>query len=127
SRASILLIATTGTRDTVTRRQGDKVTESGETITVSGPSVVDLADEWQVIAREAEDTPAVALAPDNLAYVIYTSGSTGRPKGVLVPQRGLGNLAAAQIAAFGVRPDSRVLQFASCSFDAAISEILMAL
>ncbi|MBV9791548.1 MAG: amino acid adenylation domain-containing protein, partial [Chloroflexi bacterium] len=89
--------------------------------------IVALDAEWPEIARQPPTNPASRATADHLAYVIYTSGSTGRPKGTLITQRGLCNLVAAQIAAFEITPTSRVLQFASLSFDASASEIFTAL
>jgi novobiocin biosynthesis protein NovH len=74
---------------------------------------------------DAERTGPLSAA--NLAYVIYTSGSTGRPKGVGVTHTGLAGLASAKAAMMRVTPDSRVLQFASPSFDAFLTELLAAL
>ncbi len=66
------------------------------------------------------------LRPDNPAYMIYTSGSTGVPKGVVVTHVGLAAFVAEQQHRYGVDSASRVLHFASPSFDASILELLMA-
>ncbi|WP_369063561.1 amino acid adenylation domain-containing protein, partial [Burkholderia gladioli] len=85
------------------------------------------ADSWRDEAVDDLPPGEIGLDAGHLAYVIYTSGSTGTPKGVMIEHRGLVNHALAIIASFEVREDSRVLQFASTSFDASISEVVMAL
>ncbi|TCP57968.1 amino acid adenylation domain-containing protein [Tumebacillus sp. BK434] len=82
------------------------------------------ADE---LAAESGANPELCTEPQHLAYIIYTSGSTGQPKGVQLEHRGLTNLTHAQIKAFQIDSATRLLQFASFSFDASVSEIFTAL
>ncbi|MDB5799952.1 MAG: Non-ribosomal peptide synthase [Rhodocyclales bacterium] len=86
-----------------------------------------LDRDWPSLSHCATTNPASNVQPDMLAYVIYTSGSTGKPKGVALAHRGLCNLCFAQAQAFEVDETSRVLQFASISFDAAVSEAFVTL
>ena len=65
------------------------------------------------------------LRVEHPAYVIYTSGSTGRPKGVVVTHGGLGNLLSEQVDKLGAKAQSRVLHFATPSFDTSLFELLL--
>lgn len=89
--------------------------------------ILDMDAEAAAIAEGSPENPGLVAEPDNLAYVIYTSGSSGKPKGVMVEHRGLANLAWAQIQAFRITPEDRVLQFSSLNFDASLEQIFSAL
>ncbi|MFB7509428.1 amino acid adenylation domain-containing protein, partial [Streptomyces broussonetiae] len=91
------------------------------------PTVV-IDDPATVTEGNWPDTdPQTVLDVRHPAYVIYTSGSTGRPKGVMVSHTGVPGLVAAQVDRLGVAPGSRVLQFASPSFDASFWDLCGAL
>ena len=105
------------------------LTEAGSALP-SGPPrlVIDETEAAELSDRNPTDTDRrVPLGVDHPAYVIYTSGSTGTPKGVVVTHRGIAALVAVQSRHLGVTAESRVLQFASLSFDGSVWEIVMAL
>ncbi|GHO51756.1 non-ribosomal peptide synthetase [Ktedonobacter robiniae] len=46
-----------------------------------------LDRDWERVAQERTENPAVETTGESLAYLLYTSGSTGQPKGVLGTHR----------------------------------------
>lgn len=94
---------------------------------LSAEQILCLDSANESISAHRNNNPDCSVAGEHLAYIIYTSGSTGKPKGVAVTHRGLSNLIQAPALSFDLAPDSRVLQFASFSFDASVLEIMMAL
>ncbi|MEM9103829.1 MAG: amino acid adenylation domain-containing protein, partial [Pseudomonadota bacterium] len=73
-------------------------------------------------SKENPDKEDLGLNNKDLAYIIYTSGSTGQPKGVQLSHDGLVNLVSDQIDRLELTNKSKMLQFSSISFDAAIWE-----
>ncbi len=95
--------------------------KAGITIDISAHTLVCI-DEAGVQSQSVIN-PVINRNITDLVYVIYTSGSTGKPKGVMIEHKGLVNLALSQIDTFKLLPESNLLQFASFSFDASVSEI----
>jgi surfactin family lipopeptide synthetase C len=56
---------------------------------LNNQTVVNLDEDWEIIAQYKEENLPSKVNPENLAYIIYTSGSTGTPKGTEVPHRSL--------------------------------------
>ncbi|GAA1184585.1 non-ribosomal peptide synthetase [Streptomyces hebeiensis] len=63
------------------------------------------------------------LDDDPVAYVIHTSGSSGRPKGVEIAQSSICNFLDVIPGVYDVRPEDRVYQGMTISFDFSIEEI----
>ncbi|MFB6363476.1 amino acid adenylation domain-containing protein [Paenibacillus elgii] len=72
-------------------------------------------------------SPGVVVGPHQLAYVIYTSGTTGKPKGVMVEHQGVCNFKLFCEHTLQIGERDRIVQFASFSFDAWCSELIMSL
>ncbi|MFJ3102350.1 amino acid adenylation domain-containing protein [Streptomyces sp. NPDC086835] len=91
-----------------------------------GEFPVVLLDDTSRPSRSRQ-SPLRPSTPGHAAYLIYTSGSTGRPKGVVVTHEGIPSLVSTMAEELGAGPGSRVLQFASFSFDTSVWEWTMAL
>ncbi|KAK5987041.1 Nonribosomal peptide synthetase GRA1 [Cladobotryum mycophilum] len=76
---------------------------------------------------DEDDVVETGVALQNAAYVIFTSGSTGNPKGAIIEHRAYSSSAVECARELHIHSESRVLQFASYSFDVSIQEILATL
>ncbi|WP_423752633.1 amino acid adenylation domain-containing protein, partial [Brevibacillus laterosporus] len=72
--------------------------------------------------QAADTNVGIVNTAQDLAYMIYTSGSTGQPKGVMIDHQAVCNLCL-MAQTYGIFANSRVLQFASFSFDASVGEV----
>jgi amino acid adenylation domain-containing protein/non-ribosomal peptide synthase protein (TIGR01720 family) len=89
--------------------------------------IITIDADCDLVSRFGAEPPIGGALAGNPAYIIYTSGSTGRPKGVIVSHRSVANRLLSLIAAYGLDPGHRILQFLSLSFDAAAEEIFLSL
>ncbi|KAI9826788.1 MAG: hypothetical protein M1819_007259 [Sarea resinae] len=65
--------------------------------------------------------------PENAAFVVFTSGSTGKPKGIVLEHKGVCTMAIENAPVVGIDRNSRVLQYATYTFDVSIAETYITL
>jgi len=87
--------------------------------------VIDL-DNTDIYSAGKFPVPGPGGRGTDIIYVIYTSGTSGQPKGVILEHRNLVNLVKFQHQYTNI-DSSKILQFATISFDASIHEICSAL
>lgn len=107
---------------TITTAQSTMPWGSTPAVVVDSPVMRKDLDRYHThdLADSERLTPLIA---SHQAYVIYTSGSTGRPKGVVVQHTGVPNLARDYTRRLCLGEGSRLLQFASTSFDASVADM----
>lgn len=81
----------------------------------------------QQFPKQPSQQPDNYPDPSNAAYIIFTSGTTGKPKGTVIEHAAICTGSDAHGKALLMDSSSRVLQFASYTFDASVTEILTAL
>ncbi len=89
--------------------------------------VIDIEGDLMELNAQDEENPCRIVQEQNLAYVMFTSGSTGRPKGIMIHHQSFTSYINAISDELQIRPDDRMLQFASAGFDVALEEIFPAL
>lgn len=67
------------------------------------------------------------VQPINAASVIYTSGNTGAPKAVVLTHAAISTSASHLAKFYGIRKNTRVLQYNSFAFDMSLKEIFITL
>ncbi|KAE8368382.1 hypothetical protein BDV27DRAFT_154089 [Aspergillus caelatus] len=71
---------------------------------------------------------SLQVQPTNPVFMIFTSGSTGKPKGIIVQHNSVCTVATQHGEGLGFGgPGSRVLQFASYTFDVSMGETFFTL
>ncbi|KAG0016980.1 hypothetical protein BGZ80_008719 [Entomortierella chlamydospora] len=98
-----------------------------EALRQADTSMMTIVDPNKNLSHPTTNVSVPGLTSRHLAYIIYTSGSTGKPKGVMLEHRGLANLAQTHTKFCGILEHTRLMQFASFSFDASVWDIMLPL
>ncbi|KAI9848835.1 MAG: NRPS [Sclerophora amabilis] len=93
--------------------------------TVDKVVIVSKSMTWSL--PELTSEVVTSVTPQNAMYTLFTSGSTGQPKGVLLEHAAVSSSITHHGREMGFGPTSRVFQFSSYTFDAAILEIFTTL
>ncbi|MFC4154980.1 amino acid adenylation domain-containing protein, partial [Massilia aurea] len=79
--------------------------------------------EWAGIEQFPDSAPLINANTASIAYITYTSGSTGLPKGVEASHAAAVNYLTFITTNFEVKPEDKVLQIPTMSFDASVRDI----
>lgn len=90
-----------------------------KTVIQVGPDLCEISRDRPTNPNPTRST--TTLRPSSrIMYAVFTSGSTGAPKGVLVSHENFCSAVEYQLELLGFTRESRVLDFASYAFDAAV-------
>ncbi|KAH7111096.1 hypothetical protein B0J11DRAFT_598956 [Dendryphion nanum] len=119
-----------GRQEEIFKQTGAKVvltSAQSSTLWESLPCNVVLVSKASIGQLPLSNEIRSTVTPRNAAYIIFTSGSTGVPKGVVLEHQTVITSCLGHGKAFGFTKNTRMLQFASYTFDACIAEILTTL
>ncbi|OQE46721.1 hypothetical protein PENCOP_c001G06210 [Penicillium coprophilum] len=125
---SKLLLSSQANMD-LSRRLSEIVVQIGPDLSHISNTVLDNpSDSLSSYATSYATSPAPLFqSPSRVFYAVFTSGSTGAPKGVLVSHVNFCSAVRYQSDLLGFTRKSRVLDFASYAFDAAIHNVILTL